>query len=298
MLSSNMVNKRLGDVVRFESKTTSLHKSIDTVSASFVRTHVFEDALHVLTERISQLERTHAEEIKSLTSRCDRLEKMLRSKKEAVPTGETTQRLKESERNTKGKRKEDGQTALLEDTDLTLLFDGKDLEVMTKGVDALKTWTKKDHATVVYDSVVDDFTAEGLFDAVKETPNIALVGFTADGDVFGGFFKHSVRRQGGFNFGAGIFAFSFESHGRCMAPQRFVVKEEWKEWASVRFNENSRYGFVHFEVRGSCFLLGNEESHTFCENMSQGFECIQDTTLVGTSGNYRCTRIIAFHLFK
>ena len=39
--------------------------------------------------------------------------------------------------------------------------------------------------STVYDSTFDEFTDHGLFNKVKGKPNIALIGFTADGDVGG-----------------------------------------------------------------------------------------------------------------
>ena len=54
---------------------------------------------------------------------------------------------------------------------------------------------------------------------------MALVGFTTDGYMFGGVFSVAVtERDKDFN-DPNIFAFSFESHGRCTTRQRFVVRK-------------------------------------------------------------------------
>ena len=53
-------------------------------------------------------------------------------------------------------------------------------------------------------------------------PNIAIIGFTTDGDVFGVLYSVSVDRHEGEFDGPNIFAFSFESHGPCMTPQRLI----------------------------------------------------------------------------
>ena len=136
---------------------------------------------------------------------------------------------------------------------------------MADCVDALKEWTGKERATVVYDSVVDEFTDECLFEKVKGKPNIALVGFTTDGDVFGGFYSVAVTEQYKVFFDPNMFAFSFESHGRCATPQRFFVKERLNENASVCFLHNDSNGFVEFGVDGAGgFYLGNEASDSFC----------------------------------
>ena len=87
---------------------------------------------------------------------------------------------------------------------------------MPKGVEALKEWTGKSSATIIFDSVVDEFTDQGLFKKIKGKANIALVGFTADGDVFGSFYSLAVTEQDKWVYDRNMFVFSFESHGRCM----------------------------------------------------------------------------------
>ena len=181
-------------------------------------------------------------------------------------------------------------------------FSGNDSEVMTKGVNALKEWTGKARATIIYDSVVDEFTANRLFDKVKGKPNIAIVGFTSDGDVFGGFFSVAVTEQDGF-FDPTIFAFSFESHERCETPQRFAVKKRRKCDAYVEFRKNDSREFVGFRVFGvGGFTLGNEKSKSYCRDLSSCFEGLKNTTLTGENntggwiGPYHCTRLVALQL--
>ena len=96
-------------------------------------------------------------------------------------------------------------------------------------VNALKSWTGKSNANIIYDSTVDEFTDQGLFDKVKSKRNIALIGFTTDDDVFGGFYSVAVEMQEMQFFDPNMFVFSFESHGRCETPQMFIVKEELRE---------------------------------------------------------------------
>ena len=183
-------------------------------------------------------------------------------------------------------------------------FTGKDFVVMAKGVDSLKQWTVKARAKIIYDSVVDPFTHDGLFVKVKGKPNVAVVGFTTDGDVFGGFFSISVTKQGTQFFDPTIFAFSFESHGRCATPQRFVVKEGLKEKAFVYFWKTCNSGFVQFGVFGNgCFLMGNQDSDSLCWDLSLGFEGLGDTTLSGSNNTnpqappyHHCTRLVAVQL--
>ena len=119
--------------------------------------------------------------------------------------------------------------------------------------------------------------------------------------MFGGFYSVVVTEQGKENHDPNIFVFSFESHGRCETPQRFVLKKWVKEKAYVIFKKNNQYGFVWFGMYEG-FYLGNERSDSYCKIMSGGFEGIQDTTLTGKSEGgpfgpfHHCTRLVAIQL--
>ena len=158
---------------------------------------------------------------------------------------------------------------------------------MAACTNALMQWTGTSSATIIYDSTVDEFTHDGLFNKVKGKRNIAIVGFTTDGDVFGGFYSVAVHRQSEDVWDPNIFAFSFESRGRCMTPQRFVVRNGQEHEASVFFWKDFNRGFVQFEVGRECwFLLGDEASTSFCYKLSLGFEGLEDTTLTGKNVDY------------
>ena len=173
---------------------------------------------------------------------------------------------------------------------------------MADCINALKEWTGKARATIIYDSKVDEFTDDGLFQKVRGKRNIAVVGITKDGDVFGAFYSVAVMEQNKYFYDPTMFAFSFESRGRCETPQRFVVKEGLKEKARVRFWKNYSNAFVWFGVDGAGgFYLGNERSDSWCWNMSSGFEGLEDTTLTGKTGGcggpfHRCTHLVAVQL--
>ena len=66
---------------------------------------------------------------------------------------------------------------------------------MANCVNALKEWTGKARATVIFDSTVDEFTDGCMFEKVKGKPNVAIVATTTDGDVFGGFYSVAVTKQ-------------------------------------------------------------------------------------------------------
>ena len=97
--------------------------------------------------------------------------------------------------------------------------------------------------------------------------------------MFGGFYSVAVTQKDAFFHDRNIFVFSFESHGRCMTPQRFVVKDRWHGGACVAFYDNDYHGrfvvfmggdgwFVWFYGRDCWFSLGNERSKTWCANLS------------------------------
>ena len=167
---------------------------------------------------------------------------------------------------------------------------------MERCVNTLREWTGKSRANVLYDSTVDELTHDGLFNNVKGKPNITLVGFTADGDVFGGFYNVAATEQDRWFNDPTIFAFSFESHGRCDTPQRFLVKEETKICSGVKFYKNPSFGaFVWFYGEHGWFSLGNERSGTHCVNTPQVFDGIEDTTLTGKNNfeSISNTRLVA-----
>lgn len=179
-------------------------------------------------------------------------------------------------------------------------FSGNDLEVMSEGVKALKQWSGKAKATLVYDSKTEPITADELFNRVKGRKNVTIVCFTTDGDVFGGFYSVAVNKQD-VTHDPTIFVFSFESRGRCMTPQRFVVKRHQRETVQVRFYAHDRDDwFVKFGGNQyGRFGLGSESSRTWCEGLSNMFEGLDDTTLTGKTGKqfrYKCKRLVAFYL--
>ena len=172
---------------------------------------------------------------------------------------------------------------------------------VSEGVDALQSWTGTSTAAIIYDSTVDEFTATGLFEKIKGKPDIAIVGFTRDGDVFGRFYRFAGTEQQERSFDPNIFAFSFESHGRCATPQRFAVRGHEYEAFVHFFMKDMGDGFVGFLVHRCCdgFFLGNERSDSVCSCLSDAFAGLEDTTLTGVDwygGYHHCTRVLAVRL--
>ena len=162
----------------------------------------------------------------------------------------------------------------------------------------LKQWTGKATASVVYDSNVCPFTYECLFQMVKGKPNIAIIATTTDGDVFGGFYNRAVTEQDKRFRDPNMFIFSFESHGRCKTPKRFVLKKSEKGDATMDFYKfKSGEWKVNFDCLCGGFYLGNEKSRTFCYDLSKVFVGIDDTTLTGKDKeNFTCCRLVAIQL--
>ena len=178
-----------------------------------------------------------------------------------------------------------------------------DWKTRSKHLNALKWWTLKTNATVIYDSTTDEFTRDGLFYKVFGKPNVAIIGFTTDGYVFGGFYSRAVTDlQDPYSRDPNILALSFESRGRCATPQKFAVIERLKWRMVVRFVKDDSGAFVQFGDNNSWFSLGNEKSKLRCKDLSRAFEGLGDWTLSGKNrGRYKmlfhhCTRVLAVHL--
>ena len=173
--------------------------------------------------------------------------------------------------------------------------------IMASSVETMKQWIGKPHATIIYDSDVHPYTASTLFAHVRGRENIALVTTTADGDVFGAFFSCAVKFREEHFQDPNIFAFSFESHGRCATPQRFGLKPERAQRAIVSFCNYSSMGWFAWVgvFSEGAFHFGNEKSRPRCWNLSRIFEGMGDCTLSGKTWRgrddegYRCTRLIA-----
>ena len=174
----------------------------------------------------------------------------------------------------------------------------QDAYFLEKSIAQLKAWTGRHRARTLYDSTADPFTDDGLFAKVKNRANVAVIGFTTDGDVFGGFYSAAVREQKQYSFDPEIFVFSFEARGRCETPQRFDVNERLRGKVYVYFYKDNAFGFVTFWA--STFggmTLGNDKSQSICFNTSKVFNTIKDTVLTGRNNErHACARLVAVQL--
>lgn len=129
----------------------------------------------------------------------------------------------------------------------------RDLE-LGEELAALQEWTGKEFGKVVFDSSVDGFSIETLFDKARGKPNIMLIASTLAGDLFGVFYSVAATEHKQWSFDQKIFVFSLKSHGRCATPQRFVVKEKGRGDVSVQFWTSDNRGFVWFWVKNLWLL--------------------------------------------
>ena len=179
--------------------------------------------------------------------------------------------------------------------------DKEDYLFLMKCSQQLKEWTGKTYSTVLYDSKVDPFTHDGVFAKVRGKPNCALIGVSTDGDVFGAFYSVAVTKQEEWLYDPSVFAFSFESHGRCKTPQRFPVKESAKSKVFISFMKSFSDGFFWVGVSSNIgFNMGNAQSTGTCDGLSDMFEGIKDTTLTGKENTHytplRFSRLVAVQL--
>ena len=173
---------------------------------------------------------------------------------------------------------------------------------MSRAVATLKKWTGKAHVAVLYDSNVDEFSSDGMFRKIKNKRDVALIATTREGDVFGCFYNVAMSRKAKGFWDTNIFAFSFESRGRCMTPQRFMLLDDAKFDASVFAHPKSDENHWFVEVGAlehGCIGFGNEKSDLWCESLSGVFEGMQDTTLTGKveQDYHTCVRLIAVSFF-
>ena len=307
------VTKRLsGFEQRIHSHTTSVKKLEQMVHEQAQNVSVHGSLLDKVTDDLSDLNSAHqarlsqyATALKNALTKFDKLEKALKQSLSSVkPKFQTIEeRLQHLSTAVAGI----SQTVATEHTDphetmgafqvLTSPFSEKELRIMTQGLEALKEWTNRTASTIVYDSNVDPFKNETMFAKVVDRPNIAVIAFTSEGDVFGGFYSVAVTEQCALFLDPTIFVFSFESRGRCETPQRFMAKGGSAEKPFVKFYKDPSDGwFVGFCGR---LGLGNEQSTTYCIDVSMSFEGVRDTTLSGKNrrqGPFVCTRLVAVQL--
>ena len=170
---------------------------------------------------------------------------------------------------------------------------------MDAGVKSLVQWTRTKSATIVFDSSVDAFTGEAFFAKVGQKKNVAAICFTTEGDVFGGCWSAPVRALDTQTPDPTIFLFSLETHGRCSVPRPFPAKKGTTQQPFVTVLGHFKNGFLRFGHGKARLCLGDECSSSFCEQLANGFEGLDEYLLVGRVGvrsNIHVTRLVALFL--
>ena len=95
---------------------------------------------------------------------------------------------------------------------------------LSEGLEALAAWTGKTKVMFVSDTDTDGWD-KLKFINVHKKPSNAVIGITDKGDVFGGYVSVGINGSGTFP-DKGQFVFSFFANGRCVVPQRWVMKKD------------------------------------------------------------------------
>ena len=168
---------------------------------------------------------------------------------------------------------------------------------LSEGLKALKTWTCKSKATLVFDSDKDGWD-KLKFNEVMKSPSHAVIGFTDEGDVFGGYVSVPLTETGFFR-DDGQFAFSFFSHGRCAVPQRWMMKKN-REYAGldVYIWPTGDNDFIRFGCFGSgLFRFNSRKNGSDIFDPSDRFDGLGDTVLTGQNkADFTTTRLLVVRL--
>ena len=166
----------------------------------------------------------------------------------------------------------------------------------------LQAWVGMTAMQVLFDSDVDEFVAETVGPKILGRDHLAVVGILPTGDVFGAAFSLPIPQSDEMVYDPSMFAFSFQSNGRCLTPQRFLVCPEWRHESCLQFYANDKRGFFQFWVwLKSCFWLGCETSNCFNFNLDNCFETLEERTLTGMNYDceppfYHCARLMVVQL--
>ena len=163
-------------------------------------------------------------------------------------------------------------------------------------VPVLKTWTGAQSADVVFDSVEDGEDSWTFNATLEGKAPVAVLCWTEDGDAFGVMFTEPVEGKCVSRHPFSVC--SFESHGRCITPQRFSMNPARVDQCEVQLRQDRN---------GICLLCRSGDASLLLQDgrrMSRGvglgrlFSGMEDTTLVGLSRGapFRCVRLVVVHL--
>ena len=164
----------------------------------------------------------------------------------------------------------------------------------------LKQWTAATKARVAYDSAGEEFSAARFFARAMHRPNIAIIAFTTNDDVFGGYTSAPVTATGVDVVSPDHFIFSLFSHGRCPAPTRWFLKPAFAQIFGVSFKEDP-CGFVVFGFTN--LWIGGPDDHSVCSStIDDCYDNIRPDAITGTFGNnpaaeYHCRRVLVLRFY-
>ena len=179
---------------------------------------------------------------------------------------------------------------------------GTSADAVAAGVDALRRWTGRASARLVFDDAAAGLTSDALFRCVRGVAGLAYVAVTMDGDVFGGYSGVAVDERERACGDPGLFLFAFEAHGRCETPRRFVVKGAVRGEAAVRLGGVDDDELVTFGV-GEWGELALGAGGSYCVSLGDAFEGLKNTLLVRQNvdvvrdvGEFEVARLLVFRL--
>ena len=168
---------------------------------------------------------------------------------------------------------------------------------MAQHLRVLKKWTGKKNATLLYDSSVDELSADELFAKVANKPNIALVNVQENGEIIGVFYAAAVKSQGAYVKDPDVFIFALEANGRFRTPKHFTVKWHVRDSMAVVFFQNSSDNWFQAGVMYFGALQLGKTSASEARSLDGAFRRMKRIDLLDYKTSRQCVRLLAIQLW-
>ena len=182
----------------------------------------------------------------------------------------------------------------VESTNETFSFGGN-LEPDHGGLcQRLKEWTGKARSSVVYDSTVDEFTADRLFNKVGASKMWHSSGSQRTATCLGG--SSVLLWNNKASCSSSRTCLSFRSIARAVRDSAAVRLEEEADEEGARriLEEQQQWAVFWFYGCEGWFYLGDDKSDTFGSQVSHCFVRTEDITLTGEVwGRFICCRLVS-----
>ena len=167
---------------------------------------------------------------------------------------------------------------------------------LSQGFDALKVWTGKTNATIVYDSSSCEWD-HNKFNELLKTPSNAVIGITEDGDVFGGFVSVAIEKANHWLPDGSLFVFSLFCHWRCDVPQKWELLERRKNVTeTVMIFDTTNSSFIRFGSFGF-FFFGEGRNCSYIGRLDMCFEGSNSFAITGREdARFTTNRLLIIHL--